>query len=154
MEIEFQRRTRRSDSGIVPMINVVFLLMIFFLMSTTLTPEVSGGAEAPVSQGAESLQEMGEAVLVVDADGALAYGALRGDAALAALEQAAFDGSVGRLLIQAHRDVPGAVIARLMTDLGAAGIRESALVTAPGGSRDTTVDATAGRVAAPVTQEN
>ncbi|MEM6974389.1 MAG: biopolymer transporter ExbD [Pseudomonadota bacterium] len=140
MEIEFQRRTRRSDSGIVPMINVVFLLMIFFLMSTTLTPEVSSEAEAPVSLGADVLGEVSDVTLVVDATGEMAFGALRGDAALAAIEQAATEEAVGRLMIQAHRDVPGAVIARLMTTLGAAGITESALVTSPASSTDAMTD--------------
>ncbi|MEL6264145.1 MAG: biopolymer transporter ExbD [Pseudomonadota bacterium] len=128
MEIQYTPRTRRTDSGIVPMINVVFLLMIFFLMSTTLSPETTGSDDAPASASAEAVA--GDKVLVVDADGTLAWGALRGDAVLPALEAAAADGRIETLMIQADRGVPAVLIARLMGQLGDAGIRDSALVTA------------------------
>ena len=38
MHIDEKSRHNRSDDNIVPMINIVFLLLIFFLLAGTLSP--------------------------------------------------------------------------------------------------------------------
>lgn len=38
MQLEQKRRAYRGDDNIVPMINIVFLLLIFFLLAGTLSP--------------------------------------------------------------------------------------------------------------------
>ncbi|MEM6421009.1 MAG: biopolymer transporter ExbD [Pseudomonadota bacterium] len=130
MEFDIRPRTSRRGEGIVPMINVVFLLMIFFLMSTTLSPEMTALIDPPASAAGDPAPA--DRALVVSADGTMAYGALRGDAAIEAIAAGVAAGEIGLLLIQADRAVDGAVIARLMTRLGEAGVRDSALVTATG----------------------
>ncbi|MEL6336301.1 MAG: biopolymer transporter ExbD [Pseudomonadota bacterium] len=131
MDFDPPHRTSRRVDSMVPMINVVFLLMIFFLMSTTLSPEVTALVEPPASAAGETAPA--DRSLVVSADGSLAWGAARGEEALAAIAAAVEAGEIELVLIQADRTVDGAVIARLMTQLGEAGVRDSALVTAAGG---------------------
>lgn len=123
-------RKRRSE-GVVPMINVVFLLMIFFLMSTTLAPERNAGLELPESVAGEATGA-GKA-MVVSADGTIAWGQYRGEEAIRAAAEAHARPGSGALVVQADRQVEGAVIARLLGQLGAAGVAESALVTGGGG---------------------
>ncbi|MGF1550979.1 MAG: ExbD/TolR family protein [Paracoccaceae bacterium] len=120
------RPTRHGDSSIVPMINVVFLLLIFFLMNATLTPGASSGVAPPESATAIAAETTD--TLVMGPDGTLAFGAARGEAAIAAIAEAVAAGRLDRLMIRADAGVEGAAIARLLTRLGEAGVRESALV--------------------------
>lgn len=122
---------RAPTEAVVPMINVVFLLLIFFLMTATIAPpepiEVvlpsAGGDEAPLSPGA----------LLIGADGTLAWGELRGTEALdAAVEVASSDGA-RPLLIRADHRLDAARLAQLLGELHRRGIENAALVTA--GSR-------------------
>ncbi|WP_201150810.1 ExbD/TolR family protein [Rhodovulum sulfidophilum] len=71
---EDDRQGTRGES-IVPMINVVFLLLIFFLMSARLVPPAPFEAEPPRADGAEPAA--GE-MLHLSASGDLAFGAARG----------------------------------------------------------------------------
>ena len=97
MSLDFSAppRAPRGES-IVPMINVVFLLLVFFLMTSRLAPpeafEVTPpAAEAPGADGEG-------AALLVSAEGELAWRDLRGDAALAGFAAAAAEtGAAPRL---------------------------------------------------------
>lgn len=127
VDYRLPRRARRGDPGIVPMINVVFLLLIFFLMNATLTPGASSDIDLPLSATATAAEP--EAALVLGADGGLAWGAARDDAAIDAIAAATAAGRLDRVMIRADATAEGAALARLMTRLGEAGVRESALVT-------------------------
>lgn len=111
---------RRREQTVVPMINVAFLLLVFFLMTAVLTPDGPLDITVPT---AESEAE-GEGVLVsVDAAGALARGTLRGDAV--------FDGLAGQSVqVRVDASVPGAELARLLGRLASAGVVDVSVVTA------------------------
>ncbi|MEM9762929.1 MAG: biopolymer transporter ExbD [Pseudomonadota bacterium] len=127
MEFPMPPIRRGKSEGVVPMINVVFLLMIFFLMSTTLAPERNASVDLPESAAGSEAEPGRE--LVVGAEGTLAWGQYRGEDAMAAIETAYANGAGGVLVIKADRAVEGAVIARLIARLRAAGVTDSALVT-------------------------
>ncbi|WP_371441605.1 biopolymer transporter ExbD [Rhodovulum sp. ES.010] len=112
----------------VPMINVVFLLLVFFLISAQLTPPEPFEIALPEATTAERAAE-GRDVLYVGADGGLAYRAARGADAVALVAAEARDGP---LLVRADRAVPGAEIARLLARLAAAGIARVDLVATGG----------------------
>ncbi|WP_244905883.1 ExbD/TolR family protein [Rhodovulum imhoffii] len=114
-----QPRPRRVAESVVPMINVVFLLLIFFLMSAQIAPPDMGQVSPPEGPG-ENLPEAGD-VLVVDASGRMTYGPLQGDAALAALE--------GGVILRADAALPAQDLARLLARLAAAGHGDLRLVT-------------------------
>lgn len=70
---------RPRGESIVPMINVVFLLLIFFLMTSHLAkPEPF---EVALPEAASEQEPEAELVLYADKDGQLAYEEMRRDAA-------------------------------------------------------------------------
>src|SRR5690606_8364618 len=81
MNFEPPPRPPQAES-VVPMINVVFLLLIFFLMSAQLTPPDPFGVEPPVS--AEGEPSAPPLILPVSAAGVVAFGEAEGEAALVA----------------------------------------------------------------------
>lgn len=116
-------RRARAES-IVPMINVVFLLLIFFMMSAQLAPP--DPFELMVPQTPEgAAPEAGNALYISD-DGLLAYGEARGEAVFAALA-----GHQGPLQIRADRALDGAALARVLRRLAQARIAEAILVSVP-----------------------
>jgi biopolymer transport protein ExbD len=118
MEFGRPARSPRGES-VVPMINVVFLLLIFFLMTATIVPPDPFGATPPEAATAAAA-ERGE-TLHVGPDGALAFGAARGEAALAALP-------AGPLHIRADAALPAADLAAILARLAAAGVTDIRLV--------------------------
>lgn len=119
---------RRRPDSIVPMINVVFLLLIFFLMSAQIAPPDPVEVTPPAAPQDAAI---GAGVtLFVGADGVAAFRDLTGTAALEAALVAAGDGDV--LYLRADSDVPAARVAGLVARIAAAG-RDGALtlVTTP-----------------------
>jgi len=108
---------RRSVS-VVPMINVVFLLLVFFLMTATIQPPTPFPITPPASAASD---EPGEAdVLYLGPDGQLAYGDIMGEAVIAALARRPADALP--LSLRADREVSAARVAALLRQLGEAGI--------------------------------
>jgi biopolymer transport protein ExbD len=77
--MQFKRRVRRFDAeaGILPLINVVFLLLIFFMLAGRLTEAAPFNVTPPVSDQAGAAarphaDDLREAAVLVAADGRLA----------------------------------------------------------------------------------
>ena len=113
-------RRPRAES-VVPMINVVFLLLVFFLMTATIAPPDPVGATPPEAGPSGPVDR--SPTLHIGADGALAFGTERGEAALAAVPP----GSV--LTVRADAGLPGTELARVIARLAEAGVTEVRLVT-------------------------
>ena len=119
------RKTRMpQDRAIVPMINVVFLLLVFFLMTASLTPPPPLPIAAPTADMPRAYRE--PRTLYIDADGMRAYGGAMGDAAMADLAATPPKGS---LPILADAAYPAADLARLLPELAALGITDIRLIT-------------------------
>lgn len=117
------RRRARPDS-IVPMINVVFLLLIFFLMTARIAPTAPFPVTPPEAEARGT--EAGAAILHVAIDGTPAYGGMTGPAALAVLAERGDDGP---LLIRADAGLPMDAFAGLLSELAMLGIDDTRLVT-------------------------
>lgn len=115
------RRTRRE--GVVPMINVGFLLLVFFLLVAEIAPPDPFAVTPPGVATPEPLVS-GEGVLHVAGDGRLAYGAARGESVFAALSA-----GEGGLTVRADRNLPAADLAALLGRIAAAGRGDVRLVT-------------------------
>lgn len=126
MQFSPPRPARRSRENIVPMINVVFLLLIFFLMTAQITPPEPFDVTPPGSTSETPAD--GPSILYIAADGTLAFQEARGEAVFAAL--ATLDPSEA-LQIRADAASKASDLARLLPKLAAAGITDLALVTAP-----------------------
>ena len=127
---------RRAEGSIVPMINVVFLLLIFFLMTAEIAPPAPFEV-APPTVEAEGDPAQTELVLYLAEDGTLAFQDARGPDALNALQavladQCAPDACAERsppLTLSADGAVDGIAVARLMRHLARIGFSEIQLVT-------------------------
>lgn len=119
------------------MINVVFLLLIFFLMSAQIAPPEPFDVEPPVMDETGSAE--GEFRLYLDAEGQLGYLGVIGEAGALAALAAARDSFCAAapcpedapppLILRADARLDAARLAALMPKLGAAGFRVVQLVT-------------------------
>ncbi|MEZ5685317.1 MAG: biopolymer transporter ExbD [Paracoccaceae bacterium] len=135
--------SRPREGNLLPMINVVFLLLIFFLISARLSPPEPFAVRPPEAEGED--QAAGEVVLYLDAEGRLGWrdlasGAAAGDAALLealraerALLCAARDCTAEpvRLFLRADAGAPVPRLAGLLPALAQAGFARVDLVTSP-----------------------
>ena len=81
--IEFEENPpRRQIESVVPLINVVFLLLIFFLLTGTLKKTDTVDVELPTGQVDDKKQEE-ELILYVEADGFVHFQDLTMDAQMA-----------------------------------------------------------------------
>ncbi len=95
MDISGQRRRKREEN-VIPMINVVFLLLIFFLMTAQIAPPEPFEVAPPASSSITPAE--GTFTLYVNAEGEVGFrDALGQDAALEALEQAVRESCAGGL---------------------------------------------------------
>lgn len=129
--MQFRDPPRRSPvENMLPMINVVFLLLVFFLLAAKLAPP------SPLPVAPPEVEEAGTEVpsealaLWLDASGEMAHGAARGEAALLALAaaRAACVGDCGRVTLHADAGADAAVLARLTPRLAAMGFSQLAIV--------------------------
>lgn len=126
MSLDFSAPRRRPrGETIVPMINVVFLLLIFFLMTSRLAPPDPFEVAPPQAETADDGRVA--PILYVSAKGEIGFEDLRGAAAIAALA-ARLQGSDEIARLRADARTRTSDIARLMKDLAAAGLPRVDLV--------------------------
>lgn len=126
MDLTDPPRRPRAES-IVPMINVVFLLLIFFLMTSRLAqPEPF---EVTPPEAALDTEAKAQAVLYIDAEGQMHFDGAVGEAAIARLAAA----STGSPVVQLRADarLEAAALARILRQLTAAGLSRAELVVRP-----------------------
>lgn len=125
-------RRRSSDASLIPMINVVFLLLIFFLLAAQIrTPDpIEVSAPASISE----MVSDGELTLFIGADGQTKFGDI---SELDRLEQALIaicqeqDCPAINVRVKADRAADAAVVAGLLPVLARAGFGSAEFVTAP-----------------------
>lgn len=118
-------KRRDADAGVLPLINVVFLLLIFFMAAARLAPTDPFAVAPPQSAAtADAPQDAARALVAADGRLALEGVAVSPDALGAALE-----GRDVRLLADA--DAEAAMVIALLGRMRAAGARSITLVTAP-----------------------
>lgn len=117
MIVPLPRSRRTSEDNVLPLINIVFLLLIFFLLTATVAPPDPLEVSPPESGGGTRAEQAG--VLYLSADGRLAFEGARGEAVFDAIT--ARGAEAPPLMIRADRAVPGDALARLLARLGRAG---------------------------------
>lgn len=112
----------RRDRGepIAPLINVVFLLLIFFLISATIAAPDPIEVTPPQSASPDDLPRQN--ALLIDAAGDLAYGELRGEAVFARIA------GQDALTVKADARAPAARLVEILGKLRANGIADVELV--------------------------
>ncbi|WP_340121849.1 biopolymer transporter ExbD [Methylobacter svalbardensis] len=68
--MKFQRKKKEKiDISMTPMIDVVFLLLIFFMVTTTFSRQTEVNIKLPEAEGTEAKEHPKTVSLVIDADG-------------------------------------------------------------------------------------
>jgi len=119
--IKLSEPPRPRAESIVPMINVAFLLLIFFLMTAVIAPMDPVEIDLPGAVGASDAE--GEISLYVEADGTFWRDGAR-TVALGSLVD--FD-----VALHVARDLDGTVLARVLQDVKQAGADTVSLVVSP-----------------------
>jgi biopolymer transport protein ExbD len=71
--VKFRRQTQVEDSvNLTPLIDVVFLLLIFFMVSTTFTKETHLSVDLPEAEGVASSDVADTIEILINADGSYA----------------------------------------------------------------------------------
>lgn len=130
------KRQRVDDGGInlTPLIDVVFLLLIFFMVSTTFTKESRLNLELPSAQGEPAVQEGDVLEVVVDASGhyrinerPLALDSI--EALMAAMRDVAAENSDIPVIITADAKSPHQSVITAMDAAGRLGFAKLSLST-------------------------
>lgn len=116
---------RRPAENVVPMINVVFLLLIFFLMTAEIAPPEPFDVAPPHAEGTPV--DVGDR-LYAGPEGALAYGTARGPAVFAALADRAGEAP---LPLRADAGLEGQALAALLARLAGVGQDRVTLLVVP-----------------------
>lgn len=125
--MEFASRPRRPvRENVVPLINVVFLLLIFFMLTATLRPAEPVEVMLPSAEASTPRDEDERPVLALDDAGRLALDGRMVDlAALSALPME----TGPRLELRADARVPARVLLPVLEALGRAGVTDVEVVT-------------------------
>ena len=108
-----ERKTSRRLEPVLPMVNLVFLLLIFFLMTAIIAPHPPLEVREPEAGGAAGFEPASLRVAVAP-DGTVHFGNSTGAAALDELT-VALEGASGRLPVVIHADgaAPALAVVRL-----------------------------------------
>jgi len=116
--MQFPRQRRRPmPESIVPMINVVFLLLIFFLMTAQIAPPPPFAVELPHAAEDGTLEN--ETVIYLSAEGRIGFQGMMGEAAWEALAALPEGQALG---LQADWTLEAAELARVMARLSGLGL--------------------------------
>ena len=114
--------SRAGAEAIVPMINVVFLLLIFFLMTARIAPAPPFDLDLPRAE--DGTRSASDRVLYLSRDGMPALDGITGEAVWAVLAAGPADAS---LALRADAGMPAAALAPVLARLSAMGIDRVAL---------------------------
>lgn len=120
-----------SDDHLIPLINIVFLLLIFFMLAGTFVSPDPLDVEPPVSDSVHAAA-LEPAVLSVAADGRLALDGESVDPEALAAQVATRLERGEELTIKADAELPASRLLPLLRELEAAGLERSSVVTVQG----------------------
>lgn len=128
------------DDNMIPLINIVFLMLIFFMIAGQLSSSEPLKIQAPTSQQQSTLQEH-DAILFVSAKGRLALNDvfLEASALTEILKQKIAetnDIQFFKLLVKADAAVPASELTDLLKQVRAAGVLKVSLATQTQTSRN------------------
>ena len=126
----------KTKPDLTPMIDVVFLLLIFFLMSARIAPPDPFEVAPPRADGFEGGPLDPAAALFLGAEGDVGFGAARGEEALAAAARAALGErpqgeAPATLPVRADGELQAAALAMRLRQLAELGVRRVEIAVAP-----------------------
>lgn len=132
MKLRRTERQRDPEAGLIPLINVVFLLLIFLMLSGSLSHQEAFPITPPEANSGESMAAESLVVLVA-ADGRLAVSGQRmSEAELLALASRSEADELVSVSLKADAAVEAVVLVSLLEKLRARGVGEITLMTTQG----------------------
>ena len=128
-----RRRRREPSINLAPLVDIVFLLVIFFMVSSTfITPETGLPIDLPQATSGEARPE-GAPTVVVQADGQVFW---KGDpiddaSLLASLRAELAQDPVGTVILRADRKTPHGRAVQVMDVIRRAGAKRVAVAAVP-----------------------
>ncbi|MFP4162240.1 MAG: ExbD/TolR family protein [Ectothiorhodospira sp.] len=124
----YRRRTPNADNGVLPLINIIFLLLIFFMIAGTVMQQPPFDVIPPISAHAPA-QDPHPRYLAIAHDGTLAWqGRVITEEELdAALKER--EDPEEPLQVRADMDLEARALTRLLEDLRGAGVAQIRILT-------------------------
>jgi biopolymer transport protein ExbD len=124
-------RRRREEERVLPLVNVVFLLLVFFMLAGRLTTADPFEIEPPVSES-EARPAEGPGRIALGRDGRLALDGveMEREALVAAVAERLAEAPESELQIKAHGEGEAARLVELLAALRAEGVEAARLTTA------------------------
>jgi biopolymer transport protein ExbD len=125
----FMEREAERSIDISPLIDCVFILLIFFIVTTTFVEET--GIEVDKPRAASSLQlERNSILIAVTAGGEIVYGGREiGIAGIRPLVKRMLQKEEVPVIVQADTDVPSGLMVRVIDEAKLAGARKVSVAT-------------------------
>ncbi len=134
--MEFRRQKRHQDGvNLTPLIDVVFLLLIFFMVSTTFTRETRLTVDLPEADGASAPAEVPEQLeVVIGRDGSYSVNGKvlvnrKIDTIMKALEDQSGRDTSMPIVITADDEAPHGAVVRAMDAAGRLGFQKLSITT-------------------------
>lgn len=131
MLLPLPRRRQNSEENVLPLINIVFLLLIFFMVAGSLHTRAPFEVSPPGTKFADE-STPGNAVLAIGADGALAFAGQRLEPAALAARLGERD-SESPLQVKADSELPASELTALLASIRSAGVTRIRLLTVHSG---------------------
>ncbi len=129
MEFERKRHSQRTSLNIAPLVDVVFLLLLFFMLTSSLVRESAVRIRLPESKTASPAVETTSTV-VITREGGIFF--MDREVGLSGLREAVREGLAGReedyLRIKADRDAGIGLLMRVIDEIRLAGVRNFSVV--------------------------
>ena len=117
------RRARQASAGIdmAPLIDMVFILLIFYIVSTTFVQDAGVAVERPTSRSARALSGTYLPVAITKSGRVHVSGAAAAADDAEAVARALAQADTERVVIQADREVPTGLLLRVLDTCRQAG---------------------------------
>lgn len=133
--MKFRRQSQVEDSiNLTPLIDVVFLLLIFFMVSTTFTKETHLSVDLPEAEGAPASEVADTIEILINADGSYAINGQnlvnkKSSTLISALEKTAAGNFDLPLIITADAKTPHQSVVTAMDIAGQLGFVKLSITT-------------------------
>ncbi len=126
------RETEEEDINVTPMLDVVFIMLIFFIVTASFTKETGIDVNRPSASTAE-VKEQGNILVAITNDGEIWIDKRRVDprALQANIERLHAENPKGSVVIQADTDSKNGLLVAVMDAARAAGIDNISLAAQP-----------------------
>jgi len=127
----YSQRSGSSELDLTPLINIIFLMLIFFMLAAAITPADDVAIEPVTSSSAKPAADNNRVVVNIDRDAAVTINdaQLTGEQVAAQFVELVQSNDKVMLSIKADAELPANVLVKLLADATNAGVESVAILT-------------------------